>query len=40
MTIPKIYRSKTVNNVDVFFREAGAVDAPDLLMLHGFFNNM
>jgi len=30
------YRSATVNGVNVFYREAGAPDAPAVLLLHGF----
>lgn len=30
------YRTQPVNDVDVFYREAGSVDAPVLLLLHGF----
>jgi len=30
------YRTKSVGNVDVFYREAGPVDAPVVLLLHGF----
>jgi pimeloyl-ACP methyl ester carboxylesterase len=30
------YRSQTVGNVEVFYREAGPADAPVLLLLHGF----
>ena len=30
------YRSASVNGVDVFYREAGAPDAPAVLLLHGF----
>ncbi|MET3352495.1 UNVERIFIED_ORG: pimeloyl-ACP methyl ester carboxylesterase [Xanthobacter viscosus] len=30
------YRSKTIDGVDVFYREAGPADAPVLLLLHGF----
>jgi pimeloyl-ACP methyl ester carboxylesterase len=30
------YRSQTVGNVDVFYREAGPADAPVILLLHGF----
>ena len=29
------YHIQTVNDVEVFYREAGAVNAPLLLMLHG-----
>lgn len=30
------YRKQTVGDVEVFYREAGGIDAPVLLMLHGF----
>ena len=30
------YHTKTVNDVEMFYREAGTLDAPVLLMLHGF----
>jgi len=30
------YRSQPVDNVDVFYREAGPADAPVILLLHGF----
>lgn len=30
------YRTQKVGDVDVFYREAGAVDAPVILLLHGF----
>lgn len=30
------YRRQAVGDVDVFYREAGAVDAPVILLLHGF----
>ncbi|AMJ59985.1 alpha/beta fold hydrolase [Bosea sp. PAMC 26642] len=30
------YKSQKVGNVDVFYREAGATNAPTLLLLHGF----
>jgi pimeloyl-ACP methyl ester carboxylesterase len=30
------YRSQPVDNVQVFYREAGSVDAPVALLLHGF----
>jgi pimeloyl-ACP methyl ester carboxylesterase len=30
------YRSQSVGNVDVFYREAGPADAPVILLLHGF----
>ena len=30
------YATKTVGDVEVFYREAGAADAPVLLLLHGF----
>lgn len=30
------YRTQTVGNVEVFYREAGPVDAPAILLLHGF----
>jgi pimeloyl-ACP methyl ester carboxylesterase len=30
------YRTKRVGDVDVFYREAGPVDAPVILLLHGF----
>ncbi len=36
MTTQTTYRTQTVNDVEVFYREAGTVDAPVLLMLHGF----
>src|SRR6201992_862574 len=31
-----VLRSQTVGDVDVFYREAGAPDAPVILLLHGF----
>ena len=31
-----LYRTQTVGDVDVFYREAGPVDAPVVLLLHGF----
>jgi len=34
--IQTTYHTQTINNVEVFYREAGASDAPVLLMLHGF----
>jgi pimeloyl-ACP methyl ester carboxylesterase len=30
------YRTKTIGDVEVFYREAGPVDAPIILLLHGF----
>jgi pimeloyl-ACP methyl ester carboxylesterase len=33
---PVRYASQTVGEVDVFYREAGPVDAPVILLLHGF----
>src|SRR6202142_856877 len=30
------YRSPTVDDLKIFYREAGAADAPTLLLLHGF----
>jgi pimeloyl-ACP methyl ester carboxylesterase len=30
------YRTQTVGNVEVFYREAGSADAPVILLLHGF----
>jgi pimeloyl-ACP methyl ester carboxylesterase len=30
------YRSEDVDGLKVFYREAGRVDAPALLLLHGF----
>src|ERR1700759_2573282 len=30
------YRTQTVGNVEVFYREAGPRDAPVILLLHGF----
>jgi pimeloyl-ACP methyl ester carboxylesterase len=30
------YRTATVDGIDIFYREAGAVDAPAILLLHGF----
>jgi pimeloyl-ACP methyl ester carboxylesterase len=30
------YRTVDVDGINVFFREAGAADAPALLLLHGF----
>ena len=30
------YRTMDVDGINVFFREAGAADAPALLLLHGF----
>ena len=35
-TFPLVYRTQPVGNVDVFYREAGPVDAPVILLLHGF----
>jgi len=31
-----VYRSKTVGNVEVFYREAGPANAPVIVLLHGF----
>ena len=31
-----IYRTQTVDDVEVFYREAGHVDAPVILLLHGY----
>jgi pimeloyl-ACP methyl ester carboxylesterase len=31
-----LFHTKSVGNVDVFYREAGPVDAPVILLLHGF----
>lgn len=36
MTTQVSHRFQSVNNVDVFYREAGAPDAPTILLLHGF----
>ena len=37
LTVPAIhYRTMSIDGVDVFFREAGPVDAPVVLLLHGF----
>jgi len=30
------YRTKLIGDVEVFYREAGSVDAPVILLLHGF----
>ncbi|MDN3955025.1 alpha/beta fold hydrolase [Sporolactobacillus laevolacticus] len=30
------YHTQTVDNVEVFYREAGPADAPNILLLHGF----
>ena len=30
------YRTRRVNDVEVFYREAGPADAPVILLLHGF----
>jgi len=30
------YRTLNVEGVDVFYREAGPLDAPTILLLHGF----
>jgi pimeloyl-ACP methyl ester carboxylesterase len=30
------YRTATLDGIDIFYREAGAVDAPAILLLHGF----
>jgi pimeloyl-ACP methyl ester carboxylesterase len=35
-TFKVAYRTRTVGNVDVFYREAGPADAPVILLLHGF----
>ena len=34
MTI--VYRTKTVGDVEVFYREAGPTNAPVIVLLHGF----
>jgi pimeloyl-ACP methyl ester carboxylesterase len=35
--IPKIaYRTVTIDDLDIFYREAGPKDAPTILLLHGF----
>ncbi|MBS0026401.1 alpha/beta fold hydrolase [Chitinophaga sp. 22321] len=31
-----LYKTITVNNLDIFYREAGPADAPVILLLHGF----
>jgi len=31
-----LYKTITVNNLDIFYREAGSADAPVILLLHGF----
>lgn len=33
---PATYRTRTVGDVDIFYREAGPVDAPVVLLIHGF----
>ena len=33
---PVTYRRQTVGDVDIFYRQAGPVDAPVVLLLHGF----
>ncbi|MEA2648823.1 MAG: hypothetical protein QOG61_1258, partial [Candidatus Binataceae bacterium] len=33
---PVFYRSVKVDGLDIFYREAGAANAPTLLLLHGF----
>ena len=35
-TYTTVYRTQTVGNVEVFYREAGPMDAPVILLLHGF----
>lgn len=36
-TLPRVfYRTQTVGDVDVFYREAGPADAPVILLLHGY----
>jgi hypothetical protein len=35
-TTPVLYRSVRVDGLSVFYREAGPVNAPTLLLLHGF----
>ncbi len=34
--MPTHYRTAAVDGVDIFYREAGAADAPAILLLHGF----
>jgi pimeloyl-ACP methyl ester carboxylesterase len=36
MTYPVRYRTVKIDNVDIFYREAGPTDAPVLLLMHGF----
>jgi pimeloyl-ACP methyl ester carboxylesterase len=36
MATQKCYHTKTINDVEVFYREANTLDAPVPLMLHGF----
>src|SRR3954451_6496926 len=37
LTLPRVtHRTVTVDGVRVFYRETGPVDAPTLLLLHGF----
>ncbi|MGO4289625.1 alpha/beta fold hydrolase [Chitinophaga sp. RAB17] len=35
-TTSVLYKTVTVNNLDIFYREAGPADAPVILLLHGF----
>ncbi len=34
------YRTVKIDGLDIFYREAGAMDAPVVLMLHGFSVNL
>lgn len=34
--MPTLYRTVTVDGIEVFYREAGPADAPAVLLLHGF----
>ncbi|WP_457324282.1 alpha/beta fold hydrolase, partial [Roseateles sp. P5_E11] len=36
MSHPILHRNIQVNGLNLFYREAGPVDAPTLLLLHGF----
>lgn len=36
VVMPTQYRTRTVGEVEVFYREAGPIDAPVILLLHGF----
>jgi|SRR5215467_14397742 len=33
---PTLYRTREINGLSIFYREAGPKDAPTLLLLHGF----